>query len=561
MTSLWELVEIIDTVIRHKKMPQNSHNHRRVFCLGFDGGAWTVLRPLMEAGRMPNLTKLAQSGVSGVLHSTIPPITPAAWSTFMTGCNAGKHGVFDFMAYDSQTHQTHFVNATSLRVPTLWQALSQYGKRVAVVDMPVTYPPPEINGVVVSGLMTPSRQSTFTYPANLLPELEQHLGYEWPLLKEEEERGGLHEDFEGFLKLMQRFLQSRTEAMLYLFKKEPWDFSFLQWQCVDFLQHPMWKYLEESHPAFSHTRHGQVVQQFFVPLDQALGRLLAAAKKYLGEETLFVIVSDHGFQRHRKRVELNHWLHAQGFLVPAEHGRTSWMRWAEAIRRADVWHLRKRWLPKSRRNALGNKLRAQRIDHERSRFFAVSAFWGYVYLGPNATSQDVHLLETKLKAWRDPQTEQPIARKIHRREDCFAGEVLERLPQLIIEPMPGYTFATKTYFNSGNVLAPVPEEDFQTGTHAREGIFVLAGPGVESSRLWQASEAHLQDLMPTLLHWLGLPIPDYCDGSVRQEWFTPAQRERDVVYANTKIALKEEVRLNELEQRELEQRLQALGYL
>lgn len=542
-------------------MPKDSPNPRRIFCFGFDGGTWTVLRPLLAAGCMPHLAQLAQSGASGVLHSTIPPITPAAWSTFMTGCNPGKHGVFDFMAYDPHTHHTHFVNATSLRAPTLWQVLSELGKRVAVVDMPVTYPPPEINGVVVSGLMTPSRQSTFTYPANALAEIEQHLGCAWPLLKEEEERGGLHDDFDGFLKLMQRFLQSRTEAMLFLLKKEPWDFAFLQWQCVDFLQHPLWKFLEEKHPAFSRARYEQVVQQFFVPLDEALGRLVAAAKKQLGENTLFVIVSDHGFQRHTTRVELNHWLHAHGFLAPATHGRTSWMRWAEVIRKADVFHLRKRWLPKSRRNALGNKLRAQRIDHERSRFFAVSSFWGYIYLGAHATPYDVQALEAKLKAWRDPQTEQPVVKKIHRREDCFAGEALARLPQLIVEPMPGYTFSSKTYFNSGNVFLPVSEADFQQGTHAREGIFVLAGPEIERSALCAAPEAHLQDLMPTLLHWLGLPIPHYCDGRVREEWFTPAQREHEVVYANTKLELKEEVELNAAEQGEIEKHLQALGYL
>lgn len=542
-------------------MPLTSKQTRRVFCLGFDGGTWAVLRPLLAAGRMPHLAKLASSGVSGVLHSTIPPITPAAWSTFMTGCNPGKHGVFDFMAYDPHTHHTHFVNATSLRAPTLWQVLSEHGKRVAVVDMPVTYPPPEINGVVVSGLMTPSRQSTFTYPANVLAEIEQHLGYAWPLLKEEEERGGLHDDFDGFLKLMQRFLHSRTEAMLYLLKQEPWDFAFLQWQCVDFLQHPMWKYLDEKHPAFSRARYEQVVQHFFLPLDEALGRLLLAVQKYLGNETLIVIVSDHGFQRHTKRVELNHWLHAQGFLVPAAHAKTSWMRWAEVIRKADVLHLRKRWLTKSRRNALGSKLRAQRIDHERSRFFAVSAFWGYVYLGPHATPHDVQALEAKLKTWRDPQTEQQVVKKIHRREDCFAGEALGRLPQLILEPTPGYTFSSKTYFNSGDVLVPVAENDFQQGTHAREGMFVWAGPEIERSSLCEATEAHLQDMMPTLLHWLGLPIPDYCDGTVRAEWFTPAQRGHEVVYASTRLALQEEVELNSSEQEEIEKHLQALGYL
>ena len=178
---------------------------RRVFCIGLDGGTWTVLRPLLDAGYMPQLSALIQNGRSGILHSTTPPITPAAWSTFMTGCNPGKHGIFDFQGYNRDKHQPYLVDATSLRVPTLWQILSQHSKRIAVVDLPVTYPPPEINGIVVSGIMTPSRQSTFTYPQNFREELESHLGMEWPLLKEEDEHGSIHHDLEMFLKKWKHF--------------------------------------------------------------------------------------------------------------------------------------------------------------------------------------------------------------------------------------------------------------------------------------------------------------------------------------------------------------------
>lgn len=542
----------------------NQDKNRRIFCVGLDGGTWTILQSLMQAGHMPQLSRLAQAGISGVLHSTIPPITPAAWSTFMTGCNPGKHGIFDFQGYDREQHRTYFVNATSLRMPTLWQLLSRHNKRVAVVDLPVTYPPPQINGVIISGLMTPSRASTFTHPAALLRELETHLGYEWPLLKEEDEHGRIQADFDGFLRKMQLFLTSRVEAMLYLLQHEIWDFAFLQLQAVDFLQHALWKYLDDSHPAYHEKRHQQVIHHFFKPLDHALGELFSLAKKTMGEDTLIVVLSDHGFQRHNTRAELNHWLFANGFLTPQSRRngmKKNWMRHAGLIRKLDVLQLRKRLLPKSKRRELGGALRMQSIDHGRSLAYAVSAFWGYVYLGPNATDSDISNLKNRLGAWRDPQTQQPVVKNVFRRDEVFHGAALDRMPDLIVEPMPGYTFSSKTYFNDARQLEAVAHNDFHVGTHASEGIFVLAGPEIVRGETWQEHQANLQDMMPTLLHWLVLPVPDDCDGVVRREWFDKQRNGHDVIFAPSTVEMNSEVMLSDEEQREIERRLHTLGYI
>ncbi len=534
-------------------------NTSRIFCLGLDGGTWAVLRPLMETGHMPQLTALAQSGCSGVLHSTIPPITPAAWSTFMTGCNPGKHGIFDFQGYDRTARKAFYVNATSLRAPTLWEILSRQGKRVAVVDLPVTYPPPAINGVVISGLMTPSRETIFTHPAGLLQEVEQHLGYEWPLLKDEDETGRAHKNFEAFLQTMRRFLDSRTQAMRYVLQKEKLDFAFLQLQCVDFLQHPFWKYLEPEHPAFDKNRYAETIRQFFAPLDEALGKLFAAARAGLGEEVLIAIFSDHGFQRHGKRAELNHWLHAHGFLEPPPRRNASWARWAELIRKLDMLKLRSKLLGKSQRQALSNTLQTQRIDYERSRFYSISSFWGYVYSGERASTQDFAALEQQLLSWRDPDNGQPVVRRVYRQQECYSGAALERLPEIIVEPMPGYTFASKTYFNKAALLTPVESDDFHTGTHASEGIYVLAGPAIAASELWHGTEAHLQDMMPSLLHAMGLPVPAHCDGNVHTEWFESGMRE--IFSDGMDFELQQEIQLSEREQNEIERRLQMLGYV
>ncbi len=531
----------------------------RVFCLGLDGGTWTVLEPLLAAGHLPKVQGLMQSGLSGVLHSTIPPITPAAWSTFMTGCNPGKHGIFDFQGYDRRSHQAYLVNATSLRVPTLWQLLSQHDKRVAVVDLPVTYPPPAINGVIVSGLMTPSRASTFTHPAALLAELEARLGYEWPLLQEEDENGRLHADFNAFLKKMRLFLDSRVQAMLYLLQRERWDFAMLQLQCVDFLQHALWPHLEAAHPNFQRERQQRIIRDFFAPLDQAVGELVAAARASMGEQTLVLVLSDHGFQRHSVRAELNHWLHANGFLVPQAEAPSHWMRHAGLIRRLDVLQLRKRLLPKSRRQALGTRLRLHSVDHQRSLAYAVSSFWGYLYLGPSATAAQIASLIEKLREWRDPPTQQPIVQRVHRRDDIYYGAARERLPDLIVEPAPGYTFSSKTFFQNGRLLEPVAPDDFHVGTHESRGIFILNGAGVRPGAPGQSHEAALQDVMPTLLHWLDLPVPAHCDGRVRSEWFDrPAAA---IAYHQSAATVQEEVAFSDEEERELQRRLQTLGYM
>ena len=68
--------------------------------VGLDGATWDLLRPRMADGRLPNLRRLADEGVTGNLTSIFPPETPAAWPSFMTGKNPGKHGVFDFLVYD-----------------------------------------------------------------------------------------------------------------------------------------------------------------------------------------------------------------------------------------------------------------------------------------------------------------------------------------------------------------------------------------------------------------------------------------------------------------------------
>src|SRR6266702_7653510 len=102
----------------------------KVVVIGLDAATWTLIRPWMAEGKMPNLAKLMKAGVSGPLQSIMPPITPPAWTSFMTGKNPGKHGIFNFLEARPGTYELTYSNGASRRAKTIWRMLSDVGYTV-----------------------------------------------------------------------------------------------------------------------------------------------------------------------------------------------------------------------------------------------------------------------------------------------------------------------------------------------------------------------------------------------------------------------------------------------
>jgi len=86
---------------------------RRVMILGLDGATLDLIRLWAEAGILPTFQKLMRQGAWGPLRSTMPPVTPAAWSSFMTGVNPGKHGVFGFSSLAEESYENSLVDSHS----------------------------------------------------------------------------------------------------------------------------------------------------------------------------------------------------------------------------------------------------------------------------------------------------------------------------------------------------------------------------------------------------------------------------------------------------------------
>ncbi len=149
----------------------------RVLVIGLDGGTFDLILPWVQKGHLPVFKKLMQEGVWGELQSTTPPLTGPAWSSFITGKNPGKHGIYDFMRRNPEGYNWITFNATQRSGISFWRLLGDHGKKVIVFNVPGTYPPEKVNGVLISGYLTPPKASDFVFPAELKRELEKEIGF------------------------------------------------------------------------------------------------------------------------------------------------------------------------------------------------------------------------------------------------------------------------------------------------------------------------------------------------------------------------------------------------
>src|SRR5512136_3080183 len=282
---------------------------RKVLMIGLDGATWTNLRPWIEAGKLPNLGQLVAEGASGPLTTTIPPVSPSAWVSFATGCNPGKHGVFDFVFPRQSTYDVGVVNVNVRAAPPFWKVIEEAGGQVGLASVPITYPPLPIKGWTVCGFIVPNEQAAYTQPPELKQQI-QEAGLTWPL---HEFEGNRSRDPRKFLQDMRAFDESRTQVVTWLMKTRPWNLVSFVIKTTDTTQHEVWHLLDPQHPRHDAAMAAQVKEDilaYFQAMDACVGQLVQAA----GPEASVVVMSDHGGGPFEKFFHVNNWLAAQGFL-------------------------------------------------------------------------------------------------------------------------------------------------------------------------------------------------------------------------------------------------------
>lgn len=528
----------------------------KVLIIGLDGATWDILVPLIEEGYMPHLKRLIDRGTKGIMQSTIPPISQVAWSSFQTGVNPGKHGIFSFrhFTWDEGNPRMNIVNSSQIRVNTLWDYLSYVGKNSIVINVPMTYPPRPINGVMVSGLLTPSSDSSFTYPKSVKAELVKNIPNYGPPRSTREvnvPRG----DIDGFIQNMKKMVEVRGAAGHHLIQRYPWDVFMLQFQVTDYLQHPLWHFLDREHPLFQQSTFDKIAT-VYQAVDKAISSLLAE----VSDGCSAFLISDHGFQRCLRKIDANALLARQNLLFPRDNLVTTGLRF---LTRMDFLNLRRKVMDTSVAESAWRRKLASEYDWARSSAFCS---YGRPYAGINVLergnsidgkkNQTVAILENL----KQSKLYGELFDEVLDTHQIYQGPYKTEAPDLILRPNRGISAVCGT--GNGDVVTAVePGKDYQVGIHDEKGIFVSAGPGIRVGEL--SEEINLVDIFPTVLYRLGIPIPRYIDGRVIRDIFLQAPKLGEDDYVDMEMgSLREKTEvITSREEAEIEERLRDLGYL
>ncbi|MFW9835656.1 MAG: alkaline phosphatase family protein, partial [Candidatus Thorarchaeota archaeon] len=216
---------------------------RRILVIGVDGATFDVVGPLVDKGMLPNLGRLMRDGCYGKLLSTIPTLSPVAWTSFATGKNCGKHGIFDFVRRGPGSYRMLVNNASWRRSKPIWVILSERGRSVCVVNVPMSYPPDEVNGYMISGLGTPGTSRDFTYPTWLYEEIRREIGeyIVTPDLHVKMREKISAKEVQDVVEVLSNCIDIRTEAVKYLMKKQSSEFIMVMFGETDLISHMFWE--------------------------------------------------------------------------------------------------------------------------------------------------------------------------------------------------------------------------------------------------------------------------------------------------------------------------------
>jgi predicted AlkP superfamily phosphohydrolase/phosphomutase len=413
----------------------------RVLVIGLDGTPLSFVKEKMDEGVLPSFKKLLSQGSLVEITSTHPFVSCVAWSTYMTGKNAAKHNIFGFIDRKPGTYSIYIPNGSNMTSKTLWENLSDEGKSVLVMNVPVTYPPRKVNGYLVSGFLAPKIDGG-TYPAELAVKLKAH-DYELDI-----DPWRARENLDNLYPDLMRVFKARTQMFMNLYGEKKWDFAQLHVMETDRLYHFMWEHMEQGHPKYA---------KEFMGVLTAIDEFLGAVDDSVGDDVTIIVMSDHGFCSVRKEIYLNRFLEEKGYLKYKQDDAKS----------------------------------LEHIDPSQTQVFCMDPGRFYINLeGREAqgivSRADYDGVREKLMAdlaeLADDEGNKVI-KDILTKDEIYSGPSFDIAPDVIINPVDGYdpkgAFGKKTLTGKGPIVGMHTHHDamlFIRGREVRSGGSVMDVP-------------------------------------------------------------------------------------
>lgn len=486
----------------------------KILVIGLDCAAPEIL---LNDEHLVNIRRLMNIGCYGKLESIIPPITIPAWMCMATSQDPGSLGVYGFRnRADHSYEKLSIVNSKSIQELAIWDQVAREGGRSIIIGVPPSYPPRKINGICVGCFMTPdSTQDVFTHPAKVSEQIRSLFG-EYPV-----DVKGFRTENKTWLK-EQIFAMSRRqfELVRHFLQNEEWDYFQFVDIGLDRVHHGFWQYFDPRHKQYEPNNPFQnVIPDYYKHLDDQIGEVL----ELIDDDTVVLVVSDHGAQRLDGGFCVNEWLVREGLLV-----LNSYPEQITPFDRLDV-------------------------NWEKTKVWSEGGYYARVFLNVKGREPQGPIEEADYEAFRDEillkfegitdDHGQPMGTLVFKPEEIYQN-VRNVSPDLIVH------FGGLLWRSIGGVgYTSLYTQENDTGpdgcNHAQFGSFILAAPN--NPIQGEIQGFHLLDIAPTLLELAGYEIASSMQGKS--------------LVAGLDLLLKSAAELTEEEQAILKERLSGLGYI
>jgi len=432
--------------------------------------------------RLVNLRRLMDAGTYGRLESVYPPITVPAWMCMCTSQDPGSLGVYGFRnRVDYSYDKLGFANSASIKALAIWDQLAREGKRSIIMGVPPNYPPRKINGISIGCFLTPdATKNDFTHPPALKTKIHELVG-EYPV-----DVKHFRTDRKDWLKdEIFKMSEKHWKVVHWLLKEQEWDYFHYVDIGLDRMHHGFWNYFDEKHVLFEPGNPYQnAIPDYYLWLDEQIGKAL----ELLDNDTVVLVVSDHGAQRLDGGIAMNEWLIREGLLVLNQYPAAP-----TPFDKLDVnWTKTRVW------SEGGYYARV---------FFNLEGREPQGVLPANQYEEFQDEMRAKIESIPDDKG-RPLKSLVFKPKDLYQN-VRNVAPDLIVH------FGELYWRSIGTVGHPtIHVQENDTGpdgcNHAQYGAFILAAPNLPLSGEYVG--ARLLDVAPTLLDLGGYEIPETMQG-------------------------------------------------
>ncbi len=466
---------------------------RKVMVFGLDCAPPAVLfetgdeNDLGLKDQLPNLSRLLDEGAYGPLSSSIPCITVPAWTSMLSSKDPGVLGFYGFRnRADHSYNRMNIATGNAIHEPRVWDLLGEAGRTSVVVGVPQTYPVKPLHGYLISSFLTPNTDRQYTFPNELRYEIDRVLNGEPYDVDVPEFRT---EDKDFLLRQIQEMTEKRFKVVKYLIQEKRWDFFMFVEIGLDRIHHGMWKFWDPGHLKHERgNRYEDAIPAYYRYLDRELGQILGM----LDDDTIVMVVSDHGGQAMEGGLAINEWLRQEGLLVLKDEPLYEGLVPFEKVE----------------------------VDWERTTAWGAGGYYGRIFMNVKG---------------REPQGTIPADEYEKTREEL--KERIEAIPDHEGRPMDTVAFKPEELYREVRNVAPdlmvylgnlrwrsvgsfgLPDVyTFENDTgpddanHAQDGVFILWDPRRDRGGRY-VDGLQAMDVAPTILETMGVQVPPDMQGS------------------------------------------------